>query len=185
MATPLGHSLAGYAVAFRSRRRDYHLIGLCIVMANAPDLDFLPGLLLGSPALYHQGITHSIVFGCILSLLTATVYACGGRPFLRILYFCSCSYLSHLVLDFVGPDGRPPYGIPLFWPFSKEHFISPIQVFWGMHHASSSTASRWAWIQGIVSPYNVRAIIIEVIVIAPFVYFATLYSKKLYKRQES
>lgn len=169
MATPFGHSLAGYAIASRSGTSGYWLIGLCILIANAPDFDFLPGLLSGAPALYHQGITHSILFGCIVSLVAAAVYAYRGGPFLQIFYLCSFSYLSHLLLDFFGPDGRPPYGIPLLWPLSDTYFISPVALFWGMHHAGSAHGSTQDWIRGILDFRNLGAVALETILIAPFI----------------
>ena len=168
MATPLGHSLAGYAIASRSGTSNYCLIGLCIFLANAPDLDFLPGLLTGSPALYHQGITHSLLFGCIVSLGAAAIYAYGAWPFLRIFYLCLFSYLSHLAMDFLGPDGRPPYGIPLLWPISDTYFIAPVPLFLGMHHAGSAHASLQDWIRGVLDLRNLWAIALEAVLIAPF-----------------
>jgi inner membrane protein len=174
MATPLGHSLAGYAVASRSGtfdgRSSYFLIILCVFMANAPDLDFLPGIVAGHPALFHQGITHSVLFGCIVSLGAAVVCAYGGWPFLRIFYLCLFSYLSHLVMDFFGPDGRPPYGIPLLWPMSDTYFISPVPLFLGMHHAGSAQASVQDWIRGVLDFRNLGAVALEVVLIAPFVF---------------
>jgi len=170
MATPLGHSLAGYAVASRSGTSGYYFIGLCVLMANAPDLDFLPGLLTGAPALYHQGITHSIVFGCVVSLVAAAVHAYGGWPFLRIFYLCSFSYLSHLLMVYFGPDGRPPYGIPLLWPMSDIYFISPVPLFLGMHHAGSAHASIQDWIRGVLDLRNFGAVALEIVLIAPFVF---------------
>jgi inner membrane protein len=172
MATPIGHSLAGYAVACRSKggRTSYQLVVLCILMANVPDFDFLPGLIAGNPALYHQGITHSIGFGCIVSLVAAAGYAYGGWPLLQIFYLCLFSYVSHLVMDVFGPDGRLPYGIPLFWPISDTYFISPIHFFLGMHHAESAHASIQEWIGGVLSFRNLAAVALEAALITPFVF---------------
>ena len=54
MATPLGHSLAGYAVysLFPAAKTldQPNVLLLCVIMAISPDFDFLPGFLLGSPA---------------------------------------------------------------------------------------------------------------------------------------
>ena len=43
---------------------------------NAPDLDFIPGLILGRPNLYHHGISHSlgaaVIFSCILDSVSGS-----------------------------------------------------------------------------------------------------------------
>jgi membrane-bound metal-dependent hydrolase YbcI (DUF457 family) len=85
MATPLGHALAGYAVynlAKAPQRSDgWGLPLLCVFMATAPDLDFLPGLLVGKPALFHQSITHSLGAAMLVSLGAAGVWSLRSRSF--------------------------------------------------------------------------------------------------------
>lgn len=184
MATPIGHSLAGYAVhTFFDRQGDVgrrNWIWLAVFMAIAPDLDFVPGFLAGTPALYHQGVSHSLGFALAVSLGAAAI--CAKRNyFLPVLALCFSAYLSHLVIDFFGPDGRLPYGQPLFWPVSTEHFISPVKIFWGMHHAGSSDASQLEWITGVLSPYNLAAILVEVLVIGPFIFLRHLYRESFGK----
>lgn len=182
MATPLGHSLAGYAVfAFfvskqTSKRTDLKV--LCLLLAIAPDLDFLPGLLMGSPALYHQGVTHSLGFGLMFSMGIAWVWSLRGGEFSNIIGLFSVSYISHLILDFFGPDGRLPYGIPLFWPLSGEYFISPIRMFWGMHHVGSTHASILEWINGIFSLYNLQVIAFEIVVITPLIFLGQWHRRR-------
>ncbi|MFQ5584838.1 MAG: hypothetical protein ACE5GL_10420, partial [Calditrichia bacterium] len=44
-------------------------------------------------------------------------------------------YLSHLVLDYFSYDGRPPIGIPIFWPLSNEYFMFPNPIFPGILHS--------------------------------------------------
>ena len=101
-------------------------------MANAPDLEFLPGILVGSPALYHQGVTHSLGFALMVSLEIAVVYSLRGSSFSAIFNLCFISYLSHLLLDFFSPEGRLSYGEPLLWALSGNYFISPVSVLLGV-----------------------------------------------------
>ena len=76
MPTPVGHSLAGLAVHLTGRpldRRNTHaLLGL-VALANAPDLDLVPGYLFGNPGAYHWGPTHSfaaaILAGTLVGIL--------------------------------------------------------------------------------------------------------------------
>lgn len=42
-------------------------IALYLFATNAPDLDFIPGLFLGDPDLYHHGVSHSIGFGVLFA----------------------------------------------------------------------------------------------------------------------
>jgi inner membrane protein len=179
MATPFGHSLAGFAVHtfVPSVNRDRLSLAVCIIMANAPDLDFLPGILVGRPALYHQGITHSIGFALLVSLGTAAVYRTWGKSFSLIFTSALLAYLSHLAIDFFGPDGRLPYGEPLFWPISDSHFISPVPVFLGAHHAASTFGSTQEWIRGILTAHNIRAIVLEIVLILPFALFGLWFKK--------
>lgn len=173
--TPIGHSLAGYAVysfSVASTNRDrLKLAILCIFIATAPDLDFLPGILIGRPELYHHGITHSLGFAIMASLVTAGIVSIRTKPFSLIFSLCFISYLSHVVIDFFGPSApdRHPPGIPLFWPISDENFISPVQLFLGVHHIGSPSATIIEWIESIISLYNVGAIVVEVTLIIPFI----------------
>jgi inner membrane protein len=186
MATPIGHALAGYAVSSfsteKQNRNRFHLILLCIFMAVAPDLDVLPGLLRGKPILYHSAITHSLGFGFVLSLAIAGIYHLRGRSFSDIFKLCFISYSSHLFLDFFGPDGRVPYGIPLFWPLSGMHFISPIPLLLGTRHVGSTSASTLEFIKGVLSFYNLAAILLEVVLIVPLVFLGRRYRHRKWQR---
>jgi inner membrane protein len=179
MATPIGHALAGCAVYHLSAAAKdadrAHLIWLCILLSIAPDLDFLPGMLLGQPAMYHQGITHSLGFALMVSLTIAVIYALKGWPFAGLFPLAFFAYGSHLVLDFFGPDLRPPYGIPLLWPLSTEHFISPMPLLWGVHHVHSTSGSILEWVDGVLDVHNVGAIAVEIVFVAPFVWLARRY----------
>ena len=64
MPLPIGHALAGIAffqtrpgLFFKNKWLDAVFF---VFLANLPDADFLPGLLLGFPNLYHHGIFHSL-----------------------------------------------------------------------------------------------------------------------------
>jgi inner membrane protein len=171
MASPIGHALAGYAVyeGFTPDRETGRrkALGLCVLMAIAPDFDFIPGILLGSPAFYHQGISHSIGFGLAVSLMVAGVMTIYGGRFSTVFRLAFLSYTSHLVIDIFAPDGRPPYGLPLLWPLTDHHFISPAPVFLGVHHSPTTDSSILEWLTGIFSLHNVRAIAVEIVLIGP------------------
>jgi membrane-bound metal-dependent hydrolase YbcI (DUF457 family) len=174
MATPIGHALAGYAVlgvlAGRVARRPAMVV-VAVAMGNIPDLDFLPGLILGAPALYHQGITHSLGTALALSVLVALVLRRVDMPFASTFVVSILAYTSHLALDFFGPDARPPYGQLLLWPLSDARFVAPVVLLPGVQHAAATSASTVEWVSGILHAVNLRAIVIEVLVVAPFAYW--------------
>ena len=185
MATPFGHSLAGYVVYYFSKTseksKQFGLIVLCILMANAPDLDFIPGILSGRPALYHQGITHSLGFALVISLAVTGICRLTrfrGESFPFLFTLCFISYLSHLLMDLLGPDRRPPYGIPLFWPVSEEHFLSPLPLFLGVRHTSVTSGSTSQWVDGLLQLYNIAAIALEILLIGSFILVARRYRNK-------
>jgi inner membrane protein len=185
MATPLGHVLAGYAIYgfARAPKAGEHpgLAVLGVIMAAAPDLDLIPGLLVGQPALYHGGISHSLGFALLISLGVAGISKMRGKVFLPVFVVGLLAYSSHLLLDWLGPDGRPPFGIPVFWPISNETFISPVPVpvLPGVRHAGVTEASISEWIQGILSLHNVAAVVVEAALIAPFIFLAYWPEKAL------
>jgi inner membrane protein len=172
MATPVGHSLAGYLVFSWSderrgpRRLRWLLLYVCL--ANAADLDFLPGLLLGRPSLYHQGVSHSLGFALAVGLAVAGVCRHWGKSFAAILALSCTAYVSHLAIDVLGSDTRPPYGIPILWPLSGAYYISPVPVFWGVHHAGVAAGSMPEWLIALFHPYNLGAVALEVALLLPF-----------------
>ena len=136
MASPYGHALVGlglfnlfYPRLAASRVKTWLLYGLVIVGALAPDLDFFPGLILGNPSRFHHGPFHSLGMAIGLSLTTVFLMAFFGRDrsFFKTGGFVFILICFHLFLDFFTEDLKPPFGFPLFWPFSSTYFLSP----WG------------------------------------------------------
>jgi inner membrane protein len=172
MATPLGHALAGYTVYSFARgkdgRHDLRLLLLCVFVAMTPDLDFIPGLLTGTPARYHQGVTHSLAFALLASLSAAGIAGLRSGAYLSIFSYSGLAYLSHLVLDILGADTRPPFGIPLLWPFSDQHVISPVPVLIGVRHATSTGTSIYEWAERLIHLHNLAAVVWEALFVVPF-----------------
>jgi inner membrane protein len=181
MATPIGHALAGYAIfsAYQStmRQNRLKLLGLCLVMAIAPDFDFLPGLLAGQPALYHQGISHSLGVAAVVSFGLTVMYRLRRGTIVADWSLFFFAYVSHLAVDLLGVDARPPYGIPVFWPFSNEAYLSPWQILLGVHHAASTSDSIGAWLLRVFHLVNLKAIGIEVLAILPIVLLIRNFSR--------
>jgi len=139
MPLPIAHSAAGLAgyVAFKKAnldslpKQELFLLGLCLFLANLPDVDFIPGFLCGEPGRFHHGPSHSLVVGLVGALIfyRFACYWLTGISKKRIFGCCLVSLLSHPILDYFSADTSKPFGVPLFWPFDTEYYMSPFPLF--------------------------------------------------------
>ncbi len=167
MPSPVAHSLLGLAIGtawiFRVadpllsvRRVLYRHRGLLffsLVLANLPDLDFVPGILTGSFNAYHHGVTHSL--GWILLAATGIwLIGKGCCPATPGSYFGMILLLlfSHLALDLITEDLSPPHGIMIAWPLSDRYRLSPWPVFWPLRKTTYAEMMQW---------HNVLAVMVE------------------------
>ncbi len=133
MPTTLGHVIAGYAVAEatssreRSANSTWSVVLLAVFVANAPDLDFIPGLLVDNIPHYHRTMTHglpaALVFATGLTVALQSWWQ-GSRTSLWTLIFVA--YFSHIVLDVVTPDPTGGYGVRFLWPFASTWLVYPL-----------------------------------------------------------
>ncbi|MCO6400711.1 MAG: metal-dependent hydrolase [Verrucomicrobia bacterium] len=163
MPSPVAHSLIGLAIGAgwlvpRGRLREvaahaWRLRGpllLCILAANAPDLDFLPGIAIGNLNAFHQTYSHSLSFAAAFALLLAWLYRrWPARRAWAWLFLLVC---SHLVADLFSVDTRPPIGIAALWPFTSETFIAPFSIFQPLRKAEWADIIQW---------HNARAGLLE------------------------
>jgi inner membrane protein len=170
MPSPVAHAVAGVAAFFAFVPRGplppgrswTVLLGTCILLAVLPDVDFLPGLLIGDPNRYHQGASHSLFvvllmwLGFFLPLfIHRTTLLPGFAPF--TIFLCTLSAaLSHPFLDFFGIG----QGIPLFWPFDSVKYSSPWPVFLNITRENVSGA---AFFYSLLSLHNIQAVVREII----------------------
>jgi inner membrane protein len=173
MSSPFGHSLAGYIIAtFASKTfagRNFRTIFLYIFIANAPDLDFFPGILVGKPNLYHHGISHSLGVGISFSIILALIINYKRKQHIKrafLLFFIL--YCSHLFLDYMSIDGIPPLGIPLFYPLSYEYYISPYPILPPIMHSELDNATIGQFLNGVFSVHNLYVMFLEFIIMLPF-----------------
>jgi inner membrane protein len=149
---PVAHSAAGLAtyLLFRTEspadsapKKQLSLALLAVIVANLPDLDFLPGLIIDQPAKFHHGPSHSLLVGIITGILVYLV----ARPFFseiskrRLLLIFLIAGISHTLLDFLAVDTSFPYGVPLFWPFSEIYQISTVPIFLDVIRVDDSNQS--------------------------------------------
>jgi hypothetical protein len=108
---------------------------LAAFLAIAPDLDFVPGLLVGRPSAFHRGPTHSLAGAFIVALVLSWLLARfagrdgeGRRGSGGWFAIIMPMYCAHLVLDLVMPDTRGAAGIPLLWPVASQPFAAPLPL---------------------------------------------------------
>jgi membrane-bound metal-dependent hydrolase YbcI (DUF457 family) len=184
MPSPIGHALAGIAVAWSAelispRLRSspavspdlklgptygkriapaYRLTLLCATLAVLPDIDLFDMPL-------HRSVTHSV--GAVLTVFIVATGVTGwvtrrlGKTAWLMGGVCAAAWGSHLVMDWLGLDARPPYGIQALWPFSDRWFIAPFGIFPGTERREPFSA----WSQTA----NFRAVVWEVGIIGPIV----------------
>jgi inner membrane protein len=134
MASPYGHALIGlsllnvWSIKGPIKKGVWSLYGLAILGACLPDLDFLPGLLMGQGGRFHHGIIHSLGFVLTVSLLVwfGIVLFQKSPDMLRVGGLIFSLTLSHLILDYLT---EAPKGFPLLWPFTEIPCMSPWPIF--------------------------------------------------------
>lgn len=103
---------------------------ICILIANAPDIDLLFGLFTDSLNRYHHLGTHTLGW----TLLTAfciwlySKFALKNHPVFAF-WFIFLIITSHLVIDIFTADTKKPIGIMLAWPFSEQYWHSAVSIF--------------------------------------------------------
>ena len=182
MCTPIGHTLLGGALFFSSRKAsektNWLIFGIVIILANLPDIDFFFGAVRGNPNMYHHYWTHSFGFALIGGMLLSVI--CRGFSMRDSLKFGVLAFFlifTHVVLDFFTKDTGYPYGVPLLWPISEGHYISPMSIFQDVNKASSSRAfigSLFCW-------HNLWTIVREVVILGPL----SLISWLLFRKRKS
>ena len=174
MPSPVGHSLIGLAVASawllprargmelaRAAWRERRALVAAVALANLPDVDYLPGLLVGDLNRYHHLHTHTLGWVALASLAAWWIWRrCSAVPPRRLLVLASVLGLSHLGADLFSADGRPPYGIMALWPFSDAYLISPHTLFWRLRKETVPDMFQW---------HNVQAVFVEIAWCLPLV----------------
>jgi membrane-bound metal-dependent hydrolase YbcI (DUF457 family) len=137
MPTPVAHTIAAACIAALAVKRlpatrALPVMGALFVAANLPDTDYL-ALVRGREAMaaFHQGVFHSLGFIATATLPLALLLR-QRIGLSRAWLLLAGAGLTHLLLDLMVVDLKPPVGFPFFWPLSRELFHSPITIFPGI-----------------------------------------------------
>ena len=172
MPSPIGHALVGLVAAWavdlvpgerawRIAPRPASWLGragngltlACVALAAAADLD----LLFAS----HRTATHSLGAVVLVGAFAAALAAYAQRPVIRVASMCAAAYATHLFADWLAVDISPPRGIQALWPFSREWFISGIDLF-------QRTERRDLWTFATIIT-NLKTILLELMILGPLV----------------
>jgi membrane-bound metal-dependent hydrolase YbcI (DUF457 family) len=122
MPLPLGHTVTGYAFAaatgVRFRKHWVTALLFSVVVANLPDLDFIPGALADEPVLYHRTIAHTLPAALLCALIIGAVVTRFGKRFWEITLLGFLVYSSHLLADMVHFGGGN-IGVQILWPLDS------------------------------------------------------------------
>lgn len=170
MPTPVAHTIAAACVVALAGRlpaaRAVPVAAAVVLAANLPDLDYL-AVVRGRAAMesFHHGPFHSIGFvaaaACALALLLR-------RPLglTRGWLLFAGAGLTHLLLDLMVVDHRPPVGFPFFWPLSGERFHSPVEIFPGIDRVR------------LLGTKNLRELLVELALGVPALFFALRHTRR-------
>jgi len=177
MPSPFGHALAGVAAAWAAdlvpgdrtwrtappfaswyARAGNGLTFACACLAVLPDVDLV---MLPFKPNVHRTVTHSLGAVLVVGLVAAAMATKARRPVTRVSLTCAAAYATHLLLDWLGTDRFPPYGLRLLWPFSQAWFISDWDLF-------RQTARRQLTSPAIIR-LNLLAIAQEMAILIPIV----------------
>lgn len=181
MPSPVLHSAAAVVLvrylpdAASGRLRRFVLLASLIVAANAPDLDFVPGLLVGDVLRFHHGASHSLL-GAALVALASGVLARSlgyGSP-MRLGLLLGLALSTHLLLDMLSSFSDERHGVALAWPWLTERVASPIPIFIGIR--LDTTASNP--LRGLLQLHNLLAVLWEVLVVCAIWGFAHMTGAK-------
>jgi membrane-bound metal-dependent hydrolase YbcI (DUF457 family) len=168
VASPVAHSFAGFWTFMlltarlkvslsRACRQYLPQLVLLLLLANLADVDFLFGLGAGGNAnALHHGFTHSLAAAVFVAIAVSCVWRIAAG-FWRSVILCFLAYSSHLLIDLCTGDrlgwNATGYGIPLFWPWTKE-FRSPLILLVGVNHKD---------LPALFSMANVRSSVYELL----------------------
>jgi len=137
-----------------------------LIFANLPDVDYLFGFIVGRPNAFHRDWTHSLVFALGIAVLFMWIrFLKSSTVEIRSSLLVFGLISSHLVVDYFALDMSDPVGIPLFWPFSSEHYIAPIILFRDVHKGVTNAA----FFRVLFSSHNLITLLSELMIFGPFV----------------
>lgn len=154
MPSPLAHTAMGYVIyrIYRPRLARHatpeqvgplpRLFLITATLSLLPDLDVVPGILLGDLNRFHNNMTHSLFFGLVIALIVGGVVRLRQKTgFVNWFLITLLCYEFHVIMDYFTV-GR---GVMILWPFSPERYEPAIMLFYGLHRSDGLITIRHLW----------------------------------------
>ena len=188
MSSPIAHSLIGLTlglIRFLPRylqwgelagqfRALWRPLLFCVLLANAPDLDYFFGIFRGNLNYYHQTVTHTLVW---VGMTALAIWAYGRLRKRRTVCWPLGLLLallgSHLLADWLTVDRSPPIGFMLAWPFSDRFYHAAFAFF--PPPAKQTLADLW-------SLQNLRLVLVEMAITLPLVIIVLWFKRRRSER---
>lgn len=142
-------------------------ICICILLTNAPDIDYLFGIPWKNLNLYHQTATHTVAWGVVLAA-SLWMFGWPGKSWHSFL-FLILLVSSHVATDYLTSDNSKPYGMMLGWPLCTRHFLSPFPIF--PSPAKNSLVE-------IFTRHNFKVVLTEILLTLPLVAIVAAFKLK-------
>ncbi len=153
MPSPIAHGATAYALyrAFGARLEEKtgpapwsprRVLLVIVALSFLPDLDVIPGLLVGDLPGIHNSIMNSISVGVLVAFAVGGIMWFVGRMAARDWFIIALiSYWLHVAMDYFTTER----GVMLFWPLTTRRFIAPIKLFYGFHYSEGLISIRHVW----------------------------------------
>jgi len=141
MPSPVGHALGGLTAGWLLQPRPSsppplvaaeHLV--FVALAIAPDLDLF--------GVVHRGASHPLAATLVVGAIAWR--ARRGPDRTRFAVAAAAAYGSHVLLDWMGVDTSPPFGVPALWPLTDAYLQSPWQPFAAVSRRFHQPGLFWA-----------------------------------------
>lgn len=165
MPSPLIHAVLPTSLLVGSQKKHFSLsraqwirfVVFSTILANLPDLDFIPAVLHSEHYFEIRRVWGHNVFSALgftlLGGFLLKTFVSNEFKGLRGILTAGFLVFSHLLLDSIGHFGHNGFQdfqptVRLFWPMSSEHFGIPVQVFF-VRAISFETSPYSSFLRGI------------------------------------
>ena len=178
MPSPLAHGLTGYIFYDRNPflffERGWTNFLFYIFLCNLPDIDFLPGFLMGEPNRFHHGLTHTLGAALFVALLFGVIFHLWKEKFRAVTTVTFFAYYSHVLMDYFTEDLRAPFGVMLFWPFNSLYYISDVKIFKNVFRSDVSST----FFSSLFSKANIETFVLEAFIFGVAIIFFKLFRSR-------
>jgi len=184
MPSPVGHSMIGLSIGLlyawprgslterwvATAKRHRFPLFLSVLLANLPDIDYVPGVLSGDINAYHHQFTHTLGWVVLVAAGVWMIWkayrpAVGGR---EAVFVFAC-LASHVIADAFTDDSSYPFGVMLLWPLTSEYYTAPQHIFPRPMKADWGEVFTW---------HNLRVMGVEFLITAPLVVLVLLLKRR-------